>query len=234
MIAAAGGLGCAFNATVYEDTLRHVLDVLEWAQRNIDIVHTVVFITFRTGVLGGGFDYYVGGQPVDFSQVPYATSDRTPHELQSTDVVAEIQQRFPDFAPAAYLNGTERPDSFKWLLAGHLGTRERIYGYVGPRARRPSRVREPLRFQSVMIIQPIDVYEDGAQNMCDACPDVTVWNDRLVWSCRLEEPGRLGDFVQMVPRETVPAEEPVSAQATAPRRNGNSQSASAAAQNIDP
>jgi uncharacterized protein (DUF952 family) len=164
---------------------------------------------------------------------------------------ARERKRFPDFAPAAYLNGTEQLDTFKWLLTGRLGTKERIYGYVGPRsmelaqtfhhlatgrylaytgpetlargramlllstldpklrgvarrwlaagARRPSRLLEKLRFQSVMIIQPADIYEDGRQNMCDGCPDMTVWNDRLVWSCRLEEPERFGDFVQMVP-----------------------------------
>ncbi len=251
MVAAAGGLGCSFNATVYEDTLAAVPDVVQWAQRHIDIVNTVVFIAFRAGVVGGRFDYLVKGRPVDFGTMPYATEDQTPHELQSTDIVAEIRKRFPDFAPAAYLNGTERPDTFKWLLSGRLGTPERIYGYVGPRsmelaqtfhhlrtgrylaysppevlaqgramlalapvdpklrpiarrylaaiARRPSRLREPLRFQSVMIIQPADIYADGHQNMCDGCPDVTVHDGRLVWSCRLEEPERFGDFVQLVP-----------------------------------
>jgi hypothetical protein len=28
---------------------------------------------------------------------------------------------------------------------------------------------------------------------------MTVFEDRLVWSCRLEEPERFGDFVEMVP-----------------------------------
>ena len=51
-----------------------------------------------------------------------------------------------------------------------------------------------------MIIQPADVYEDGRQDMCDGCPDLTVWNDRLVWSCRLEELERFGDFIQIVPK----------------------------------
>ncbi len=251
MVAAAGGIGCSFNATVYEDTLRYVPDLVAWAQRNIEIVNTIVFIAFRAGVVGGEFDYYVQGKPVDFSAVPYATHEQTPHEIQSTDIVAEIRKQFPDFAPAAYLNGTEQLDTFKWLLAGRLGTREQIYGYVGPRsmelaqtfhhltsgrylayaaprtlghgramlllctldrnlrevgarwlaagARRPSRLLEKLHFQSVMIIQPADIDRDGAQNMCDGCPDMTVWNDRLVWSCRLEEPERYGDFVQMVP-----------------------------------
>ena len=252
MVAAAGGIGCSFNATVYEDTLYQVPDVLEWAQRNIEIVGTVVFIAFRAGIVGNDFDHYVRGEQVDFSTVPYVTTDQTAHELQSTDIVAEIRKRFADFAPAAYLNGTERPDTFKWLLTGRLGAQGKVYGYVGPRsmelaqtfnhlrtgrylaysspralshgramlalsvfdprlrtiarrwlvagARRPSRLLERLRFQSVMIIQPADVYADGSQNMCDGCPDMTVWNDRLVWSCRLEEPERFGDFVQMVPK----------------------------------
>lgn len=251
MVASVGGIGCSFNATVYEDTLRQVPEIVAWAQRNIEIVHTVVFIAFRAGVVGGDFEYRVAGRPVDFSSMPYATSDQTPHEIQSTDILAAIRERFPDFAPAAYLNGTERPDTFKWLLAGRLADRQRVYGYVGPRsmeliqtvhhlrtgrylaysspatlahgramlllslvderlrgtarrwlsasARRPSRLLRPLRFQSVMVIQPVDVYPDGHQNMCDGCPDMTVLGDRLVWSCRLEEPERFGDFVQMVP-----------------------------------
>lgn len=259
MVASAGGMGCSFNATVYEDTLCQAPDILEWAQRNIDIVNTVVFIAFRTGVVDGAFDYQVAGQPVDFSSLPYATEDQTPHEIQSTDIVAAIRERFPDFAPAAYLNGTERPDTFKWLLAGRLGGCGKVYGYVGPRSmelaqtahhlrtgrylaysspqtlahgramlalapldrslgriarrwvgacmRGRARITQPLHFQSVMIIQPIDVYADGHQNMCDSCPDMTVFEDRLVWSCRLEEPERFGDFMQMVPssREARPA-----------------------------
>ncbi len=254
-----GRIGCSFNATVYEDTLAEVPGTIEWAQRHIDVVHTIVFIAFRAGIVGGDFEYQVRGEPVDFLATPYATTDLTRHEIQSTEIVAEIRKRFPDFAPAAYLNGTDRPDTFKWLLSGRLGTPERIYGYVGPRsmelaqvwhhlttgrylaysepralghgrsmlllapldrrlrriarryaravAARPGRAAEPLRFQSVMVIQPADIYEDGHQNMCDGCPDMTVWNGRLVWSCRLEEPEKFGDFVQMVPRAAVNAEE---------------------------
>ncbi len=251
MVAAAGGIGCSFNATVYEDTLDYVPDLVEWAERNIEIVNTIVFIAFRAGVIGGDFDHYVRGQRVDFSSVPYTSADQTPHEIQSTDIVAAIRKRFPDFTPAAYLNGTEQLDTFKWLLTGRVGTPERIYGYVGPRlmelaqtfhhlttgrylaytaprtlgrgrsmlllgaldpklrtiarrwlagaARAPGHLTEKLHFQSIMIIQPADIDRDGHQNMCDGCPDMTVWNGRLVWSCRLEEPERYGDFVQMVP-----------------------------------
>ena len=40
--------------------------------------------------------------------------------------------------------------------------------------------------QSIMFIQPVDFMQDGRQSMCDGCPDITVHEDKLVWSCRLE------------------------------------------------
>ncbi|HZW37876.1 MAG TPA: radical SAM protein [Ignavibacteriaceae bacterium] len=49
-----------------------------------------------------------------------------------------------------------------------------------------------LYYQSVMIIQPVDFLEDGRQSMCDGCPDITVWNGQLVWSCRMEEQLKYG------------------------------------------
>jgi hypothetical protein len=252
LIAEVGDLSCAFNSTVYEDTLDSVPELVDWAHRHIDIVHVMVFIAFRAAMLGGPFDYYVGGEKVELGNVPYSYTDTSRIDIKSTDILAKIRERFPDFTPCAYLNGTEQPDSFKWLLSGRLGTKQRIYGYVGPRfmeltqtghhlrygrylaysrpkiLRRgrsylllspfdrglraaagaylravtlnPLRALRPLHYQSVMIIQPIDVLPDGRQNMCDGCPDMTVWNGRLAWSCRLEEPMNYGGFVQSVPR----------------------------------
>jgi len=137
-----------------------------------------------------------------------------------------------------------------------LGTKERVYGYVGPKfmelaqtthhfrhgrylaytsptvmergrsmlllspldrqlrrtagaylralALDPMRALRKLHFQSVMIIQPVDILPDGRQNMCDSCPDMTVWNGRLAWSCRLEEPSQYGGFMRSVPKKTPP------------------------------
>ncbi len=246
MIAGVGDLSCSFNSTVYEDTLPFVPDLVAWAQKHIDIVNVMVFINFRVGMVGGDLEYYVGGDSVELDTV-YATSEFGRYDIQSTEVLAAVQERFPDFRPCAYLNGTERPDSFKWLLTGRIGTPEKIYGYVGPRFMELAQTAHHLRhgrypayahprvlkrgrsmmllspldlgvrgaaaswlrtlltrprtalgrahFQSIMMIQPIDILADGRQDMCDACPDQTVWHDRLVWSCRLEEPLRYGDFL---------------------------------------
>ncbi|UCC71759.1 MAG: radical SAM protein [Gemmatimonadota bacterium] len=253
LIAGVGGLSCAFNSTIYEDTLECVPDVVAWGAQHIDIVHVLVFIAFRAALIDGQFDYYVNGQKIDFAGIRYATDTQPRTDIQSTDILAAIRDRFPDFQPCAYLNGTEKPDSFKWLLTGRLGTKGRIHGYVGARfmelaqvthhlrngrylaysspkvhrrgrsllalspldrglaraarsyLRNPLRVLQRLHYQSVMLIQPIDVLPDGRQNMCDGCPDMTVWNGRLAWSCRLEEPVQFGNFVQTVPKQASPS-----------------------------
>jgi hypothetical protein len=65
----------------------------------------------------------------------------------------------------------------------------------------PARLFRKLHYQTVMIIQPVDFLPNGYQNMCDGCPDITVWNGELVWSCRLEELKQFGTWVRTVPRE---------------------------------
>ena len=251
MLAEVGGISCAFNATVYDHTLQHVPALVSWAQEHIDIVNIMVFIAYRAAPVRQGYEYFVGGQKIDMAPIAYAIQEERDRSIMSTDIVETIRTRYPDFQPAAYLNGTERPDHFKWLLTLRFGTAEKIYGYAGPRfmelsqtlhhltrgtylaytkpevlargrsmlllspldkglARTASAylhdfVRSPrvalsrLHAQSIMIIQPADFMPGGALSMCDGCPDITVWEDRLVWSCRMEELKAFGDWVRAVP-----------------------------------
>jgi pyruvate-formate lyase-activating enzyme len=254
MVERVGGLSCAFNATVYDDTLDEVPHLVQWAQDNIERVQVMVFIAYREAVADGQFDYYAGASKVDPRPLVYAAPEaKRRADITSAEVLAKVRERFPEFAASAYLGGTEKPDSFKWLLAGRIGTSERISGYVGPRlmeaaqtlhhlftgrylayakrpllamgrstlltaslidpgARRalrswlswssanPLRLLRKQHFQSIMFIQPIDLLPDGRQNMCDGCPDMTVHDGQLVWSCRLEERLRYGEFLRTVPK----------------------------------
>ncbi len=34
---------------------------------------------------------------------------------------------------------------------------------------------------------------------CDGCPDMTLWNGELVWSCRMEELKHFGCWIRSVP-----------------------------------
>jgi hypothetical protein len=62
--------------------------------------------------------------------------------------------------------------------------------------------------QSLMVIQPVNLEADGRQDMCDGCPDMTVHDGKLVWSCRLEELNQYGAFVETAPRQQMPGGDP--------------------------
>jgi hypothetical protein len=252
LVASVGGLACAFNSTVYEETLHEVPDLVDWAGRNVGKVHTMVFILFRAAALQQ-FDYFAGGRKVDIGALVYGEQQKRRLDLNAREVVDVIRERHPDFSPCAYLNGTAQPDSFKWLLSMRVASPRKTYGWVGPKflemtqsayhlwagrymsyaprsmlsvgrsvllgawpldrgvrnaaaawagtlARRPFEAFRELHLQSILVIQPSEVLEDGTANMCDGCPDMTVHDGKLVWSCRLEEPRAFGQFVTAVPK----------------------------------
>jgi hypothetical protein len=259
LVASVGGLSCAFNATIYEDTMRFVPDLVQFAADHIDLIHSVIFIMYRAAMTDGNFEYHRNGKPVAANPLVYAVEQETQRtDISAPELVALIRQRFPDFSPSAYLGGTEKPDSFKWLFTGRFGFPanggpSKVMGYVGPRfmelvqnahhfvkgtylayapqwtleagrsalamgllepgvrgiaknyakhlLAHPLDARKKLHFQSVMMIQPIDILPDGRQSMCDGCPDVTVHDGQLVWSCRLEEYRTYGGLVSSVPKQ---------------------------------
>ncbi len=255
MLASVGDVSCSFNATIYPETLKYLPELAQWGQKHIDLVHVMVFILYRMAILDKGFDAFAGEKKVDFGEIEYSKYDdyrRT--DITSPEAVEEIRKAYPDFQPCAFLNGTLKTNTYKWLLAGRMGNKHKIFGYVGPKfmelvqnfkhfvtdsylaystpkMQRRGRsyflmapfdkgIREIIRnyfrslkfnpkaffskvhYQSVMIIQPADVYENGDINMCDGCPDITVWDDDLVWSCRLEEQFKWGQNVKMIPAKT--------------------------------
>jgi MoaA/NifB/PqqE/SkfB family radical SAM enzyme len=247
MLAKADNISCAFNSTVYEDTMKYIPEMVKWAQKNIDKVHVMVFILYRA-VNNNDVDFYLGPKKIDMSQLVYNEDPETRTNINAPEVVELIRTEYPDFDPCAYLNGSEQPDTFKWLLTGRLGTKNKIYGYMGRKGieavqmfnhllygrylayakpkdtrrgklmllmsafdkklrktffnfyKNPLNIFKRLHYQSVMIIQPVDFVEGGRQNMCDGCPDMTVWNGQLVWSCRMEEQLNFGHNLKTYPK----------------------------------
>ncbi len=239
MLKEAGNISCAFNSTVYEDTIHFIPQMLKWAEDNIDIVQVIVFILYRA-VNNSLVDYYLGSQKIDMNELVYNEESEARVDMKAQEVVSVIRKMYPDFDPCAYLNGSEQPDDFKWLLTGRLGRHGKIYGYMGSKSmeiiqtfhhilfdkylaysspkltrkgrsmlllglfdgklrktlwkflKNPLNIFKKLHYQSVMIIQPVDITTEGIQSMCDGCPDMTVWNGKLVWSCRMEEQLKYG------------------------------------------
>jgi MoaA/NifB/PqqE/SkfB family radical SAM enzyme len=100
MLADEGGISCSFNSTVYEDTIQYVPELVKWAADNIDIVHTMVFICFRYIVPAMPFDWYSGGQKVNWQKISYHSDTDRNVDILSTDVLQKVREVFPDFTPA--------------------------------------------------------------------------------------------------------------------------------------
>jgi pyruvate-formate lyase-activating enzyme len=258
MLANVGGIACSFNQTVNEETLKDIPEVIQWASKYPEIVHTLVFILYRQPYMLGDYDYYANGKKLKLDV--YADKQWGGNKtLKAPDIVAKIREVLPGYEPAAYLNGTADPDSFKWLIGLRAAVGSRTFGYISPRFmeivqhgshalrkkwlsysspafmsmakltslvfapfdsgmrriaanylktafKKPSLLFKKMHLQTYTIIQPVDIMENGAMNMCDGCPDITVHNGKLYWSCRLEEIKKYGAFIQTVPRGTTAPE----------------------------
>lgn len=253
MLQEAGNIACSFNSTVYDDTLQYVPELIEWAHENIDIVQSMVFITFRHVVPQMPFDWYAYDKKVEWQDIMYHSDVERNIEIMSTDVLKKTKEKFPEFEPAGFLNGTEKPDSYKWLFTERIGNKKKIFGYLGAKfmelmmgvyhfktdkylsyaspkltgmgrssmfflwpfdkklrkalgkymmflLMNPFRIFIKTYLQSILFIQPVDFMKDGAQSMCDGCPDITVYKDELVYSCRLEENKQFGTLLRSVPK----------------------------------
>jgi hypothetical protein len=81
------------------------------------------------------------------------------------------------------------------------GSRRILFKMLQQAARNPASLLRSAHMQSLMIIQPVTFEADGRQDMCDGCPDITVHEGKLVWSCRLEELHNYGGFITTVPKK---------------------------------
>lgn len=249
-----GGLFASFGMTVYPGNLDFVVEMVKWANKNVDRVHGLVLIGFRNAVMEGDFDYYAMGKQVDL-QTSYAADSSEESYLTSADVYDKIKANFPHYETSAYMGGSVAHDKLTWLVSAQLGSQGQMYGSVGPRVmelfqvahhlqhgtyliysptntvpkiallmglfdkgvrktaaawwkdflKNPARLFQPIYVQSIGIIQGPDLQEDGRVDMCESCPDMTVWDGKLVNSCRMDEWRLHGSFVMAQPRSNTNA-----------------------------
>lgn len=257
VMASVGGIPTSFGITVCRDNFEQIPELVRWGIKNIKYVQGQTFITYRGALVKPGVRYTVAGREVDVDEdkLGYATEE-APEEftITSNDVYHLIKNNIPEYDAAAYLGGTERHDSFKWLMGFMVGSDDGWYGAVGPKTVEFSqavyhffhgsyfaysrkcglgrkvflaglfdpKVRSltgrffsnPFRFfykpiygQSIGIIQAPDVLPDGRVDMCDACPDLTVYKGQLIHSCRMDEWRRWGGYLTQVRGDAAGAEE---------------------------
>ncbi len=251
MIHAEGGLYVIFNATVYPSTFSQIPEVMRWGQANIDRVHGLVFITYRTATSDTQVATDMKDQQVDLAKLSYVRDSFSEHFVTSPEVHGLIQENFPTYDATCYLGGTVNHDSFKWLIGAQIGSKKGLYGSVGaktmeiaqaghhfftgtylaylaqarigakvflmspwdPHVRRsmgawwkdvlrhPGRLFESVYVQSVGIIQAPDIQSDGRADMCDSCPDITIYEGKFINSCRMDEYRLFGGFLSVYDKE---------------------------------
>jgi hypothetical protein len=250
MVAAEGGVYVIFNSTVYPSTAHEIPDVVRWGQANIDRVHGLVFITYRTGITETSVGYDHAGHEVDLSQLSYTRERFEEAFVTSPEVYQIIKDHCPEYQASGYLGGTILHDSFKWLAGAVVGSKHKVYGSIGKKTmeiaqsghhfftgtylaylscakvgfkifllspwdesarragrewlkdvmRHPRRLFERLYVQSIGIIQAPDLLPDGRADMCDSCPDMTVYEGKLINSCRMDEYRLFGGFLSVLDR----------------------------------
>ena len=67
--------------------------------------------------------------------------------------------------------------------------------------RHPAQLFRPVYVQSVGIIQAPDLQGDGRADMCDSCPDITIYDGKFINSCRMDEYRLFGGFLSVTERE---------------------------------
>lgn len=121
----------------------------------------------------------------------------------------ELVQNFAHLFTGTYLAYLAPGDTARGKLSALLGAfvdadmRRLFLRLLGRMIAHPSNLFRKAHMQSIMIIQPIDFGADGSQDMCDGCPDMTVHDGKLVWSCRMEELNKYGTFAAATPQRAM-------------------------------
>jgi MoaA/NifB/PqqE/SkfB family radical SAM enzyme len=134
MIAAERGLYLIFNSTVYPSSFNEIPDIVRWGNANIDRVHGIVFITYRTATTDHNIALNPLEKEVDMSKLSYVRESFDEKFVTAPEVYAKIKEVLPEYEPSGYLGGTVRHDSFKWLIATIIGSKKRTYGSLGKHA----------------------------------------------------------------------------------------------------
>jgi len=127
------GMQCGYNVTVYRSTLKYVPAIVEWCRTNVHKVQHISLIAFRAVPLTDAIRIMIGDKFIDLSNL-YNVSDNVEDiTITSEEMFGILQKNFSDLRPCAYLGGTTSPETYKYLVTVHVGSKKGIYGVLGPK-----------------------------------------------------------------------------------------------------
>jgi hypothetical protein len=111
----------------------------------------------------------------------------------------ELVQTFYHFKKGKYLVYPKVKMGKKIFFMGLFDktVRKAFLNYLRYCLRNPLRLFYPMRAIGIGIVQAPDVLPDGRIDMCDDCPDMCVYEGKLVNSCRLDECRKFGGLLHL-------------------------------------
>lgn len=106
----------------------------------------------------------------------------------------EFAQVMHHLRHGTYLTYTKGWFITRWILALGLFDRK-VRRIWGRHLLNPLRLFRRIQGVSFGIVQAPDIMPDGSIDMCDSCPDMTVWEGRFINSCRMEEYRKFGGLL---------------------------------------
>jgi hypothetical protein len=133
-VRAIGGMQCGFHITVYRSSMEHIPSVVRWFRANMHKVQDLSLIAFRGLPATDDLRYMAGGKEIDIHRLRVTCSTPEDIAITSEEILQAIQSVYPDTLPSAYLSGTTTTDTYKCLVTPLIGTKEAVYGTIGPKA----------------------------------------------------------------------------------------------------
>jgi pyruvate-formate lyase-activating enzyme len=134
MVWELGKVQSGINVTLCRETLQEIPSIIEWVQSNIHKVQNVSLIALRGLALSAGKKYMANGEVIDSSILQCVSVDEQEISITSEEIYEVIEKQFPNSNPAAYLSGTAKTETYKFLIVLYLGSPQKTYGVVGAKS----------------------------------------------------------------------------------------------------
>jgi MoaA/NifB/PqqE/SkfB family radical SAM enzyme len=101
----------------------------------------------------------------------------------------------------AYLSSGRIGSKIFWLSPWDKTVRQARNRHWKDVLQHPSHLFDDIHIQSIGIIQAPDIQPDGRADMCDSCPDITIYDGKFINSCRMDEYRLFGGFVSLLEKD---------------------------------
>jgi len=128
-----GKVQCGYNVTIFPSTVKYLPDIVEWCQNNIHKVQHISLVTFRSIPITQKIEYRINNKKIDPTVFQHSTSDLRKISLSANEMFKTVAEHFSEYRACAYLGGTADPNSYKFLVTINVGSKNKMYGSLGPK-----------------------------------------------------------------------------------------------------